>query len=315
MRALVWIASVGGFLTSCSWQQGLTIPNGIPIEITTEKEDKGVVKPIIVLLHGIGVPGDRSITDLRKKLREDFEDKVCIIAPERTGELSIALSIAQQASMTLDQMSFYLQEKELSFETPILIFGDSQGGLVGAEACRINQTDRRLNIVGLITNHAPWGGAPILSAISPLHSFVSTFRQLSPVAGAADMACNAPFLRNLNHEDNKLVIPILALGGTFQEQTSNFRMIAHVVGGTRIGHNNSWGHRFSIKYLEKPFANRLIGTGYNDCLIGINEQFPAYHTNLISYCAIIGYHHYQPREEGLPYRLMYKFIKEHLGLN
>ena len=58
-------------------------------------------------------------------------------------------------------------------------------------------------------------------------------------------------------------------------------------------HNNAWVYRFSVKYLEKPLVNRLIGTPYNDYLIGINEQFPFYHTDLIAYFAIIGHYRYR----------------------
>jgi surfactin synthase thioesterase subunit len=118
-----------------------------------------VHKNIVVLLHGMNVPGDRGILELKNKLNSDIENAEIIILDRQN---SATAPIGQQAEEAYHALKKQMEERGFLIDSPICIVGDSQGGLLALEVYR--QYQNSLNVIGIVTNHSPLEGTPGITA-------------------------------------------------------------------------------------------------------------------------------------------------------
>ncbi len=108
----------------------------------------------IILLHGFGAIQDgKSVLEPVKDYLQTELPGTTIIAPVRKKAF---VGLKEQAQETFKA----LQEENL-VDKELVIFGDSQGGLVAFSL--YDQFKDQLKIQGIITNHTPWEGSPVLT--------------------------------------------------------------------------------------------------------------------------------------------------------
>ncbi len=181
---------------------GLTGPNEGP-----RQEPEKPKKTVVVLLHGVGVPGN--LDPVKTKLAADLSDKknVTVIAPARTN--SITASIEAQ----VDDLYAMLQTDHK--DSNLIIYGHSQGAVLAAYLwCKHGNN---LKIKGLILDRGPLAGFDPLSSgntdkTTQLVNFLT-----SPFAAAlipADLQVlinnfNQPGIQNLA-PDNQVIQDIVS---------------------------------------------------------------------------------------------------------
>lgn len=307
-------------------------------------------KKVVVLLHGLGCPGDlNGFAEILKKDLPDYE----IITLDRDN--STQAPTTQQADEMYNLLKTKIQEKGLN-KPSICLLGDSHGGLVALEIYRKYKNE--LNIRGIITNHSPLEGAPGLTA-SPdsidkfkaaLKDIMLNSKDAFLVSGANmlgqfdikallvdkinqvvinDLTANSPLLKNINSTLSTIQIPVMPLAGKvdvkmgivallgFVFTNNQDNLIRPILPQIKKALDNASLN--SIQNLEMTFGEVIAGKGNdkaNDCFIPyysqVGEHIKASPT--VSGFRSSRYHHfYGMSNHKIMYDKIIQFIKTTLA--
>jgi esterase/lipase len=252
-------------------------------------------KQAIVLIHGLASPHD--LRPMREKLAIDFPN-VTVVELNRTD--SEASPISQQAKDAFEEL-----ERMQMLNKEVILIGDSQGGVLVLKL--YEDYKQRLNVVGIIVNHAPLEGTRAANiSYEGINKLDSAFQTISPLIakclhkndkiknlslkksipeymygpGLKDLKTNSPFIQSVKQTLENIQIPVLAIGGTVEPIAGLIEWVKFF-SGTSMSlkfvqtfiqqHSNNKFMHVTIKELEKAFSV-FVGDTENDCLVPLHSQ-------------------------------------------
>lgn len=119
---------------------------------------------VVVLLHGL--MGDRlELEEIRNSLSNcsDLQDILVIIPKCRSGDASLFHSLQGQTKKVFEEICSEMKSHDLDIQsTPVVLFGYSQGGLVGLNLAQ--KYGGQFNLKAVATMNTPIAGVPLLEA-------------------------------------------------------------------------------------------------------------------------------------------------------
>ena len=288
-------------------------------------------KKIILLLHGMNCPRDIGIKALGNKLGSDIQGSTIIILDRENSAQTATTTQAEEAYADLRKK---MEEQQLSSDTPIVIIGDSHGGVLVLELYRLHKKD--LNITGIITNHSPLEGAPGANAdVQNIENFKNILKNillqnpqftmfesmidslnLEQILGGnmgpavkADLKHGSTLLQNISTTLATIDIPVLALGGKINTKEGLLVLIDFAGLGPIRSMLVPMVSDPSTIHKIKPIFNSIIGDEENDAFIPLYSQLGQHipdNKNVIKKSGD-GYHHFYGM---INHSAVYKEIKE-----
>jgi hypothetical protein len=322
-------------------------PRGIVVNVDRENQMESLpFKNTIVLLHGLNCPED--LKDVESKLKadlpvSDFE----IMRISRYNSSTVPTT--QQADDVYRAILAGFKTKELNQHSPIILIGDSHGGLVAAEIYRLHKHD--LNVIGIVGNHTPWEGAPGIrpsdEAIRNLETTIKMIGMFAPQllggmdlnqlsfknllteylgsSAGNDLDPTGTFINSIKSTLANIEIPVLAIGGTIEPIAGLLELISFFFqGAPGININSNLImqniNQFSagnpliagfIQGLGQQFI-AVIGDAQNDAFLPLSSQIVRNVGNSnIQQLTVPGYHHfYGITQQGKVYGKLLLFIAE-----
>lgn len=122
---------------------------------------------VVVLLHGL--MGDRQeLEEIQNRLsnHSDFQD-ILVIMPEcRAGNASLVNGMNWQTERVFEEICREMKSRDLDVKsTPVVLFGFSQGGLVGLNLAK--KYGGQFNLKAVVTMNTPIAGVPLLEVTLP----------------------------------------------------------------------------------------------------------------------------------------------------
>ena len=242
------------------------------------KSSKGIIKPSVVLLHGLG-EDSKSFDFMKDELTKakDVVNKVYAIETDKTYENSIS----EQADALFDEI-----KKQKLTKQPILLIGHSQGGLRGYELIRRHGKD--LNILALVTIGTPWEGALVLNnmteaqslvndlppALNFLKSAIDQYENFETKPGVKDMVPASDFLKNIEASLATNQTPIVAIAGILPTD-----QITTLLSATGLDAS-------TIQPMIQQFGNIVAGGEKHDGLLSVSSQAAKNYNNKPAFTAI-----------------------------
>ncbi|OJW67033.1 MAG: hypothetical protein BGO68_00450 [Candidatus Amoebophilus sp. 36-38] len=299
-------------------------------------------KKVIVLFHGLNRTGASEIAIIGQYLSQDIKDSEIIIL---TRKNSCTVRMEDQVTDTYEQLEKVLAEKAL-LNSPIVLIGDSQGGVL---AIKLYDTYKQsLNIVGIITNHAPLEGTSAVNipeqAIDKLDNILQTLLpwlseslklNISNISfkkiffkyfcgqGLIELSLDSSFITNIKEILTNIQIPVLALGGTIEPLPGLIKLINFFSGLTissesvetfiQLHVHNLPMSAIIITEFNEEYA-KIVGDKENDSLLPLYSQIGKnIRTNPTFFETFVvpGYHHFHgAREQPEVYNKITAFINK-----
>ena len=134
------------------------------LESTPQDGDRlcGSPRGVVVLLHGL-MAGPRELAAIHSSLSNCCDlQNILIVVPEcRVGKLSLLLSLEKQTEKVFEEICSKMESHNLDTQhTPVVLFGYSQGGLIGLNLAK--KYSLQLNLKAVVTMNTPITGVPLL---------------------------------------------------------------------------------------------------------------------------------------------------------
>ena len=119
-------------------------------------------KGVVVLLHGL-MAGPRELAAIHNSLLNccDLQDILVVVPECRMGKPSLLLSLEKQTEKVFEEIRSKMEGHDLDVRhTPVVLFGYSQGGLVGLNLAK--KYGSQFDLKAVVTMNTPITGVPLL---------------------------------------------------------------------------------------------------------------------------------------------------------